>query len=144
VSLDAAQRRLAVEREQLTCVHFNGVQHGRCRAGVPYDSVRADARPGLRNFPCFGAAELPCQNRSLPSLEEAERIVDEREAAVAVALARIANGVCIECGVESTDWKQAGHCIYAMPCGHRVGQGNAKEFADSVRKNRIKGKEPQP
>lgn len=85
-----------------TCVHFCGIQHATCAAGVAMDSVRDD------------------NNKS-------ERAV---QALMQRFRDRSARGECTDCGAKIAEVRQVGRCVYAEPCGHRVGQGDA----DRVRK----------
>jgi hypothetical protein len=54
-----------------SCVHFNGIQHSTCKAGVEYASVRDEStRP--YGFPCLTAyaGAATCEKRQLQTLEE--------------------------------------------------------------------------
>jgi hypothetical protein len=138
------QRERDVQREMATCVHFNGIQHDRCAAGVPLVSVRVSSATEPNRWPCLRGVDLPCANRHLPDRDEAERRHDERDALVSEMLSRSARGICVTCGDQSTDWDQVGACIYSQPCGHRVGQGNAAGFKASVLKKRASATEAKP
>lgn len=37
-------------------------------------------------------------------------------------------GRCLHCRTQIEEAFQVGRCVYARPCGHRQGQGNAKAF----------------
>lgn len=130
-------RELRILQEMERCVHFNGVQHGTCLAGVVYKSVQ---RHGPMKFPCL-STDGDCARRELPTREQAEAIEKERESRIAAFLQRTRLGIC-ECGSEATDWEQSGPCIYSIPCGHRVGQGNAKQYKAGVLKARAERSEP--
>lgn len=45
---------------------------------------------------------------------------------------RVARGECTDCGVKTTSVRQAGSCVYAEPCGHRIGQGDARKVAEHL------------
>lgn len=122
-----------------TCEHFNGIQHDCCEAGVSYDSVRDSNGRVPVAFPClpgFRPATTTCDKRKLPTREEAERIEADREKAIKAFLRKSELGICGTCDVRSTDWVQAGSCIYSKPCGHRVGQGDAVKYKAGVLKAR--------
>jgi hypothetical protein len=133
-----------VSREMQRCRHFNGIQHKCCEAGVNYMSVRDTSGKGLAKFPCLtlkdGHATTTCSKRDLPSRQDAEAIVDQREASIAAFLKKSCLGICGTCDSESTDWRQHGDCIYSVPCGHRVGQGDAKGYKAGVLKARAEAK----
>lgn len=57
------------------CQHFNGIQHGTCRAGVSYDAVRqAKTETEPYKFACFQdeAQGLTCEKVHWKTREEAE------------------------------------------------------------------------
>lgn len=50
------------------------------------------------------------------------------------ALERIATGYCPHCCVDIEKEETVGRCVYIKPCGHRLGQGkarNAKQLAEA-------------
>jgi hypothetical protein len=47
--------------------------------------------------------------------------------ALQIFVERMAAGVCPECQQKIEKEKQVGRCVYAEPCGHRLGQGRAKK-----------------
>jgi hypothetical protein len=49
--------------------------------------------------------------------------------AFAVRAGRLAANQCGDCGTPVTAVRQLGRCVYLEPCGHRHGQGNAKQVA---------------
>lgn len=55
------------------CVHFTGILHPKCDAGVLYADVRRPpAAPGSGfQFPCFSDAGTECALRKTPTLAEA-------------------------------------------------------------------------
>lgn len=68
-------RKDPIERRMNICEHFNGIQHGTCRAGVKYDDVRrakTDTTPF--QFACFQdeAGGLTCDKAKWLTREEAE------------------------------------------------------------------------
>lgn len=137
--MNARDRGLQVAKEMATCRHFKGIQHKKCEAGVVYDSFKG-LGPLWKVLPCMGPGS--CASKSTPTQEEAEAAADAREAHIAAFLAKTNLGVCGTCDDRSTDWKQAGHCIYSVPCGHRVGQGDAKKYKAGVLEARAKEQQP--
>lgn len=106
------------------CVHFTGVQHEECAAGVDYLTVRSDDRPA--KFACLQLRPGPlpdCAKRCWPSPEEVDQEVAESEAALAEYLAKLEAGECPQCGGDLEPRRQDGCCIYGA-CGHRIGQGH--------------------
>lgn len=74
------------DRKMLECVHFNGIQHGACKAGVNYADVRDETtRP--HGFPCLAqyAGNATCPKLERMSREQAEA----EEAAFQAAFARV-------------------------------------------------------
>lgn len=41
-------------------------------------------------------------------------------------------GLCNVCKTKTTSVRQVGRCVYADPCGHRIGQGDAKQVAKAM------------
>lgn len=125
-----------IRREMKRCRHFNGTQHPTCDAGVAYTSFPA---PLFKTLPCLGPPDAaPCDKRSCPTLEEAEALCAERDRAIEATLSKGRLGICATCDDVSTDWTQSGPCIYSVPCGHRVGQGNARKYKAGVLEARAK------
>jgi hypothetical protein len=79
-------------REQIgaACVHFTGIGDVRCKAGVPYASVRDASQAGPYRWPCISpcpwtgrTAATACERKRLPTGEEVEaeiRAFEELEA----------------------------------------------------------------
>lgn len=124
-----------VERRLNTCIHHNGFINKICDAGVEYASVGETFNLGDMGRPfvaaCFavnewGGQELECRftcdKRQLPTREEVEKEVAETDARVAEHLNQIANNICPTHKIAITK-KQAGSCVYAVPCGCRLYQG---------------------
>jgi len=105
-------------------------------------TVRDISQPGMARFPCICADIDTCDKRDWLTQEELDAIDAEINAAVAQAMERLAFGLCIECGQPVERMQQVGRSIYAQPCGHRNGQGNAKEW--QKRQNERKAHEAQP
>lgn len=133
----AAERERQIQREMTGCRHFRGIQHKTCAAGLLYEGAKDPTARPLKLICLDRDANAKCDRLSLPTREEAEAEVDDRERKVAEFFGRLAVGVC-QCGVRGEDWEQVGHCIYAKPCGHRVGQGDAAEYKLGVIEARAK------
>jgi len=113
------------------CVHFNGIHHARCRAGVGYRSVEDRAGPGMTRWPCLTligreAARTTCAKRRLKTPEDHDREEDEINAAVEAMFAAEMAGKCHVCGSPAEPSKLVGRCRYNA-CGHRRGQEASEE-----------------
>lgn len=115
-----------------TCVHFTGVQHDKCAAGVEYRTLRDVSQPGMARWPCLThkgmAATTTCALKVLPTPEQVAAAEAELEAMVKQLTDDMAAGKCHVCRAVIDAGEQVGSCIYARPCGHRQGQGNARKF----------------
>lgn len=114
------------------CVHFNGIQHDKCDAGVNYRKLANDVvgfgahlpclpRSSLRKLPLAECAQFCAMTKAQDEAREAEV-----KAAIDKAMAAIAAGKCHVCGAEAEPSKVIGRCRYAA-CGHRVGQVDTGE-----------------
>jgi hypothetical protein len=125
-----------------TCVHFCGIQHEKCAAGVVLLSVRDASQPGPYRWPCItltGITKKPMPPATTTCDQYREPTADEIAADKAALDARLeemrqqtARGECSACGQKATRAKQVGSCVYLEPCGHRVGQGDAKAVAKAM------------
>lgn len=106
------------------CLHFNGVQHGTCKAGVAYKDIWHDPNGGS-STPCHDKACTRCPKQQFPTPEQAREEADKWEKLVEEATRRIKEGLCHECGAKVEKKVQVGRCVYAEPCGHRLYQGRA-------------------
>jgi len=62
-------------KSEKTCVHFRGIQHDTCLAGVVVRSVRVVPEKGPYRLPCLpviGGGDIPnnCEQRRYPTAEE--------------------------------------------------------------------------
>ncbi len=110
------------------CIHFTGIQHACCEAGVRYKDVETfapEGTPGMRlRLPCLpkpGVESPPCASFRAMTREEDEA----REAKWRARLKEIgyllAAGKCFICQAPIEPSKIVGRCKYAS-CGHRLGQ----------------------
>lgn len=119
------------------CIHFNGLQHDRCKAGVLVLSVRDISPPRPYRWPCITfVGAPPCATTCASFRAETQ---EERDARTASTLAaaeqhcrKLAHGHCPTCNTLIGEFRQEGCCVYAEPCGHRIGQGNAARMEASV------------
>jgi hypothetical protein len=105
------------------CRHFNGIQHDVCLAGVDYRTFS----PG--KMPCLAYPERPsepCEKFANRTRKEAEVVEHQRDENIARFLSAMREGRCPHCQHAVEESVQVGPCIYAKPCGHRLGQGRAK------------------
>lgn len=78
--VDVVAERRNFERRLETCRHFNGIQNGRCDAGVEYATVRDETkRPG---WPCLDPAVTTCTLCVRYTAEEAEQIQRDQDASL--------------------------------------------------------------
>lgn len=80
----AEQTERSILRIMSTCVHFTGIQHTACKAGVNYHEQFGDGEGCFANIPCTtsfnkGPAK-DCPKTLYPTREEAEAEEKEREA----------------------------------------------------------------
>jgi hypothetical protein len=99
------------------CVHFHGIQHKTCAAGVHYSTMRG-------RLPCiarYAKPEATCALRELETHAAAAARRDSIVAAMDAAFADVAAGRCHVCQAAVEPSTRHGRCLYAA-CGHRVGQ----------------------
>jgi len=96
------------------CVHFTGIQHDACEAGIDYKTVRDASAKGPYRWPCFSdsGATTVCPKASFMTDEQAaaeEKSMIEKSDAVIAALGRGEHppGV-IACGA---------HDLHPFDCG---------------------------
>lgn len=126
-------------RALLTCVHFTGLplierMSPTCKAGVKYDSVKV-VRPGTPHaWPCLpgiAGAAGECAKRVFPTPEQVEEHFRQIDESVARFVSKLREGkVCPHCDVALTKTVRIGRCLYAEPCGHRIGQVGDEEDCD--------------
>lgn len=117
------------------CVNFNGVQNAACKLGIAYKSVEA-MTPGAHTLPCSrtperAACPSSCDSYTEPTVEQLAEFNRQLDARFAEIADRHKRGECAECGAKVASVEQVGRCVYARPCGHRIGQGDAKQVAKS-------------
>lgn len=112
-----------VQKKVQTCIHYNGIMHDVCEAGVDYEE-KAGGRPALRKLPCMlhrSENTVACEHATYMSYEEAKADVEGSDRHVRDYLDQIAKGNCPHC--YSVMWSQAGRCVYCDGCGARLYQG---------------------
>lgn len=113
------------------CIHFNGTQHERCKAGVRYSDARVERVGRPRGLPCLarqiGGGERPdscnCYEPTSPLLAA----LIERESAEAIAA--VLAGACPQClvtcerdeGERTTVLTCAEHGFVSREC-RRIGE----------------------
>jgi hypothetical protein len=120
------------------CIHFNGIQNKTCKAGVSYLDVRDSSGKGMYKWPCHNDdnATTTCAKAEFLAAEEAQRQADELDRHLTEALDRPKRGLCMHCSARVETYVQSGHCAYAQPCGHRLGQAKAATLNKSLAKLR--------
>ena len=118
-----------------TCFHFRGIQNV-CAAGIDLVTVRDASQPGPYRWPCLSLdgrkATTTCPSYREPTAEEIAADRAAWDARIAELDERLKRGECGECGVKTASVRQVGRCVYAEPCGHRIGQGDAKQVAKAM------------
>lgn len=109
------------------CVHFRGIQHATCLAGVSMATIRDAAH----RLPCLDVAAA-CDQRREPTAEEIAADEAAMQARLNELEANAKAGLCNDCRTKITAVEQVGRCVYAKPCGHRIGQGDAKRVAKAM------------
>jgi hypothetical protein len=108
------------------CRYFDGMLEEHCRAGVTYEAVR---EPDTGRLPCLlrhGCSER-CTSASFPTEAEVAAKVEEANAAIVAYLTALEQDRCPLCGRAIASKKQEGRCVYAVPCGHRLFQGQVRK-----------------
>jgi hypothetical protein len=133
-NVDKREDRIAGKMGE--CIHFTGIMHPRCAAGVLYDEVVLSHEPipytsrgvtytASRSTPClakYNYRGATCGQRSCCTREEAEAYIDELDKRAAEWLNNLANGICPTHNIPVTK-EQVGHSVYAKECGCRLYQG---------------------
>jgi len=115
-----------------TCKYFTGLAQQTCQQGIAYRTL------GPGGIPCVpvpgrdeAARQELCALLTCPTPEERQRDQEEESRAIKdwiiEAQARTARGACVHCGTIMTATRQIGRCIYAEPCGCRLGQGTLRD-----------------
>ena len=117
------------------CKHFTGIHQKTCKLGIAYKDL-GYVMGGKQGLPCLGPdvrPKMPCAYHCLPTKEEWEQEKKEQTQAVKTFLTQMkdreAKGLCWQCGKALTAKRQVGRCIYAEPCGCRLGQGTLRDGA---------------
>jgi len=117
------------------CVHFTGTRNDSCKLGVRYDDVRDEPPNQPYRWPCLLERDCTttCAQLRRPTAEEIAAYEGFMTKAIAKLEERERSGLCVACGVPVERGEQVGSCVYAHPCGHRQGQGDAAEFNRQLR-----------
>ena len=75
----AEQQERRIRKIMTTCVHFNGIQHNECEAGVNYHGLLGDKPGCFAAMPCHSEGTVECPKRTLRNREEAEAEYRGRE-----------------------------------------------------------------
>ena len=123
------------------CRHFDPFDafddQAECGAGVLYGAVRdAGGLPCvLQNHTFYGNSASPtatCPKRKFvtndQAFKEALAAQDEFERRVEQAEGWLEEGRCPECGKPMLEQVLVGSCLYASPCGHRLGMADMEQF----------------
>jgi hypothetical protein len=116
------------------CVYFNGIGNETCEAGVRYEDVMRDEAERRSRYPCLrgrtrkGQRNPPdtCPKRRWPTEDEVQEHVEASEAMLDDFLSKLKADTCPHCDADVERHRQAGRCVYAEPCGHRLYQGRAR------------------
>ena len=117
-----------IAKKHEKCRYFNGLGKSSCEAGIEYAPLRDRPLPGhMAVWPCLTLVGDPlprtvCSQREQMTQEEHAAERAEIDAAVKVALGRLAANLCPECGVPVRTRRVRGRCAYSDQCGHRIGQ----------------------
>ncbi len=85
------EREHRIRKEMTDCIHFSGIQHERCKAGIHVRELVGGSDFGwAARLPCLGMdaakCEVECPSRNLPNREEAEAIIDASDKMFDLAL----------------------------------------------------------
>jgi len=128
-------KRKSRERRLGTCKHFTGLIYESCKNKIVYNLVRIkpeelkDEAPAFQYaYACFKKddkffeAPHPCAFREFYNEEEIDAQDKERLEKLNQYFKDVENDICPNHKTPMVQ-KQIGSCIYAMPCGCRIGQG---------------------
>jgi hypothetical protein len=120
------------------CRYFTGIAAGVCEQAMPYRQFAGYAYPCIPKQPTDTRVQATCPLHSLPSAEEVEveeqRLDQALREYLGTFAARQHRGECGHCGTPMEAKVQVGRCIYAQPCGCRVGQGRLMQDGKPVQK----------
>lgn len=111
------------------CRHFTGIQHKTCAAGVVYRTMW-DNSVKPHTLPCTPlACSVTCDRYAPQTPEE----IKAQDAYVENFCRELNEGkTCPHCHAPIAQREQVGRCLYARPCGHRLGQvGFPRERSDN-------------
>jgi len=108
------------------CRYFIGIMNDCCKAGVRYEDVK-DKSATPYKYPCITPSITTCDKVDRYTKEESAKMVAEHDARLEQMLKDLSEGKCPHCHAVVKEEIQVGRCVYAKPCGHRLGQGTAKK-----------------
>lgn len=137
MSKSEEQRARNRERRGKTCRHFTGIINEVCELGINYDTVtsfpasRADHPPFMQTArACFGRDDeecsIVCPKREFYTKDELDEQERQQYERLNQYFEDLKNDICPNHKIPITK-KQIGRCIYADPCGCRLGQGKLKK-----------------
>jgi hypothetical protein len=94
----------------------------KCAVGVDIKAECFKVGKSVISAPCLeGFGAWSCDKYEPTPREDVERQWGPVFAAADALIDRMAEGKCGHCGAEIQERVQQGHCVYAQPCGHRLG-----------------------
>ena len=101
-----------------------------CRKGIAYKEIRSSNPKGEFPYICANPkAEVRCEYYELETQAEIDKVT-ETLAAFAKKVDAFwvrETEICPHCDETVSEAEQIGRCVYARPCGCRVGQGRLHE-----------------
>jgi hypothetical protein len=111
------------------CVHFTGLQHNVCEAGVKYDEMRDVSAPGIAHWPCMPSFhKRPC--KSCPKFRVmTQSEFDKEEAELTRICTEAFLGNCPDCAqkMERKDFT-GGYVLVCPKHGERLRECTPKEY----------------
>ncbi len=114
------------QQHQQRCIHFTGLMQDTCKAGIRYRSVMGSDLP--HSLPClkeYNPAGMTCDRAEFMTDQQAQQYEVKVKAQVEDWIGKLKANICPHCNQPIQHKRQAGRCVYAEPCGHRLYQGRA-------------------
>lgn len=107
-------RKSHKEQIESKCVHFNGLIHDTCDAGVDYDSVSVPGNDFRYSKPCFKGGSGECDQCRFPTEEEINEKINRSN----LAVERIMKGLALKEEIKQEHGKTYGTGVKECPeCG---------------------------